>query len=104
MFAPRRRLQSGGAVAEFRRTQPNEQDAAGRVGFGHGFEALFARAQEEGELPSDIDAPEMAQMLQALVMDSILDWSGGHSDLGRVVAGPHRPPGRGAHAEPAQSA
>jgi AcrR family transcriptional regulator len=72
----------GRAVAEFRRTQPNEQDAAGRVGFGHGFEALFARAQEEGELPSDIDAPEMAQMLQTLVMDSILDWSAGHSDLG----------------------
>jgi hypothetical protein len=24
----------------------------------------------------------MAQMLQALVMDSILDWAAGHSDLG----------------------
>jgi AcrR family transcriptional regulator len=72
----------GRAVAEFRRTLPAELDAAGRVGFGHGFEALFARAREEGELPSDIDAAEMAQMLQTLVMDSILDWSAGHSDLG----------------------
>jgi AcrR family transcriptional regulator len=72
----------GRAVAEFRRTPPNELDAPGRVGFGHGFEALFARAQEEGELPSEIEPTEMAQMLQTLVMDSILDWAAGHSDLG----------------------
>jgi AcrR family transcriptional regulator len=75
----------GRAVAEFRRTPPDELAAAGRVGFAHGFETLFARAQEVGELSSTMEPAEMAQMLQALVMDSILDWSGGHSDLGAAL-------------------
>jgi AcrR family transcriptional regulator len=75
----------GRAVAEFRRTPPGEIDAAGRVGFAHGFESLFARAQEVGELPSNIEPAEIAQMLEALLMDSILDWSAGHSDLGTAL-------------------
>jgi AcrR family transcriptional regulator len=75
----------GRAVAEFRRTPPGEIDAGGRVGFSDGFETLFIRAQEVGEIPSNIEPAEMAQMLQALVMDSILDWSAGHSDLGAAL-------------------
>jgi AcrR family transcriptional regulator len=71
----------GRAVAEFRRTPSSELAAFGREGFGQGFTALFARAKDEGELAADIEPVEMAQMLQALVMDSILDWAAGHSDL-----------------------
>src|ERR1700722_17004407 len=38
---------AGRAVAEFRRTLPAERGATGKAGFGEGFEALFARAQEQ---------------------------------------------------------
>jgi AcrR family transcriptional regulator len=72
----------GRAVAEFRRTPPADLPPDRPPGFAYGFEALFARAQEEGELRSDVVPAEMAQMLVALVMDSILDWAAGHSDLG----------------------
>jgi AcrR family transcriptional regulator len=77
----------GRAVAEFRRTPPDELAAAGRVGLALAFETLFTRAQEVGELPTHIGSTEMGQMLQALVMDSILDWSSGHSDLGAALRG-----------------
>ncbi len=73
---------AGRSAAEFRRLPPSETAAKGRVGFGVAFEALFARAQESGEMPTDIESGEMGQMLVALVMDSILDWAAGHADLG----------------------
>jgi AcrR family transcriptional regulator len=77
----------GRAVAEFRRTPPAESSATDAAGLGQGFEALFARAQEQDELPEGIDPAEMAQMLQALVMDVILDWAAGHCDLGVALRG-----------------
>ena len=55
--------------------------ASGRAGFVSGFEAVFAHAQATGELPAEISSAEMAQMLQALVMDSIHDWALAHADL-----------------------
>jgi AcrR family transcriptional regulator len=75
----------GRSVAEFRRTPLDELIATGRIGFGQGLEALFTRAREVGELPGDIEASEMSQMLQALMMDSILDWAAGHSELGAAL-------------------
>jgi AcrR family transcriptional regulator len=74
----------GRAVAEFRRTPPADLPT-GRPGFDQGFEALFARAQEKGELRADVTPAEMAEMLVALVMDSILDWAAGHADLGGAL-------------------
>jgi AcrR family transcriptional regulator len=74
------------AVAEVRQ-DPRDLPTQAREGFEHGFEGLFARAQADGALPSDISSGEMAQMLQALVMDSILDWAAGHSDLGVSLRG-----------------
>jgi AcrR family transcriptional regulator len=71
----------GRAAAEFRRTPPTELAADGRVGFAQGLEPLFARGQEQGELLPSIKASEMGQMFQAVIMDTILDWSTGHSDL-----------------------
>ncbi len=75
----------GRAIAEFRRTTPAEDEAAGRAGFGEGLEALFAHAQDTGELPADIEAAEMAHMLVALAMDSMLDWTAGHAELGPAL-------------------
>jgi AcrR family transcriptional regulator len=74
----------GRAVAEFRRT-PLADLPPGRPGFDQGFEALFARAQEEGEVRADVVPREMADMLVALVMDSILDWAAGHTDLSAAL-------------------
>ena len=70
----------GRAVAEFRRTPPADLPP-GQPGFAQGFSALFARAQDEGEVRADVVPAEMAEMLVALVMDSILDWAAGHTDL-----------------------
>ena len=75
----------GRAVAEFRRTPPADLPPDRPPGFAHGFEALFAHAQEQGELRGDVVPGEMAEMLVALVMDSILDWASGHVDLGAAL-------------------
>jgi AcrR family transcriptional regulator len=79
----------GRAVAEFyRRPSALAAPAAGgpspghtRPAFADSFRSLFVRALENGELPCSTDPFEMATMLQALVMDSILDWSAGQADL-----------------------
>jgi AcrR family transcriptional regulator len=75
----------GKAVTEFRRSPRREAGSPGRAEFAQGFQALFTHGQEQGELPADIDPAEMAQMLQALVMDSILDWAAGKADLGPAL-------------------
>lgn len=69
------------SVSEFRRRPNSELTAGGRGGFARGFERVFAHAQEVGELPEDVEATEMAKILSALVMDSILDWTDSRSDL-----------------------
>ncbi len=71
----------GRAVAEFRRAPVEPAAGVGRAGIADGLNALFTRAQETGEMPADIESAEMAQMLVALVMDSILDWAAGYSEL-----------------------
>jgi hypothetical protein len=70
------------SVSEFRRMKGAEGVADGRKRFVDAFEEVFARARDEGELPPEADVGELAQMLQALVMDSILDWANGRADLG----------------------
>jgi AcrR family transcriptional regulator len=69
------------SVSEFQRRSPAELAADGRVGFAQGFELVFARAQEVGEVTLDVAASEMGNMLRALVMDSIADWTTSRSDL-----------------------
>ena len=69
------------SVAEFYSRPKSELAAPGRAGFGQGFELIFARAQEAGELPSTVEPSEIAKMLQAMVMDAVLDWALSHSDL-----------------------
>jgi AcrR family transcriptional regulator len=70
------------SIIEFRHVPSSGVPAgARRVGFYQGFELVFARAQEVGELPLGIEPSEIARILQALVMDSILDWTSTYSDL-----------------------
>jgi AcrR family transcriptional regulator len=69
------------SIAEFRHASASKGPAVGRVGFGQGFELLFARAQQVGEPPLGIEPSEIARILQAMVMDSILDWAATYSDL-----------------------
>jgi AcrR family transcriptional regulator len=69
------------SIAEFYRRPRSELASMGRVGFGQGFELIFAHAQETEELPSEVEPAEIARMLQAMVMDAILDWTASHSDL-----------------------
>jgi AcrR family transcriptional regulator len=75
----------GRSVTEFRRTPPDEIAAFGRLGFGHGLEQIVARAVATGELSPATDPVEISQILQALWMDSVLDWAAGHSDLAKSL-------------------
>jgi AcrR family transcriptional regulator len=69
------------AVTEFRRLADTELVGRGRADFGTGIEALMARGRATGRLPETTDTAELAQVLRALWMDSILDWAAGHSAL-----------------------
>lgn len=69
------------SVSEFGRRPTSGLVASGRPGFASAFEAVFAHAQVGGELPDDVAASEMAKILTALVMDSILEWTDTRSDL-----------------------
>ena len=69
--APREAV--GRVVAEFQRMPRTGQ----HVAFLDAFAAVFSRARDQGEVVSDLDPEEMGQMLEALVMDSILDWAVG---------------------------
>ncbi len=75
----------GRAAAEFRRNPIDWGDEVGRLDFASAFEALFARARETGELAEALDPAEAGQMLQALVMDSIVEHASGRADLGGAL-------------------
>jgi len=75
----------GRAVAEFRSSRAACSAEVGRAGMGEGFAALFARAIERGEIAPEVTPDELSQMLQALIMDSLLDWSRGGGDLGPAL-------------------
>ncbi|EFC85511.1 TetR/AcrR family transcriptional regulator [Parafrankia sp. EUN1f] len=64
------------ALAEFRRPNRSASSYEGPA-FAEAFEKLFAKAQEKGEVTGQIEASEMAQILEALVVDSIMEWSQG---------------------------
>jgi AcrR family transcriptional regulator len=68
------------ALAEFRRHRRSEVDGnSGGPEFAEAFEALFVRAQKEGELTDKVEPAEMAQILEALVVDSLMEWAQGRS-------------------------
>lgn len=66
------------SVAEFQKARrPGTEAPTDRVRIADAFAAVFSWAQSRGDLPAQPDAHEMAQMLEALVMDSILHWAAG---------------------------
>ena len=68
----------GRAMSEFARPRrPGEEYPPGQPSFAQALEMLFARAQEEGEVTDKVDPPEMAQIIEALYLDCLMEWSQG---------------------------
>ena len=68
----------GRAMAEFRRPRrPGDEPPSSNPSFAQALEMLFARAREEGEVTGKVDPAEMAQIVEALYMESLREWSQG---------------------------
>jgi AcrR family transcriptional regulator len=68
----------GRAMSEFQRLRrPGDELPARQPSFGSALEILFTRAQEEGEVTDKVDPSEMAQIVEALYVDSLREWSQG---------------------------
>jgi AcrR family transcriptional regulator len=68
----------GRAMSEFMRLRrPADELPARQPSFSQALEILFTRAQEEGEVTDMVDPPEMAQIVEALYIDSLREWSQG---------------------------
>ncbi|ADP83275.1 TetR/AcrR family transcriptional regulator [Pseudofrankia inefficax] len=66
------------ALAEFRRPRRSDSETPSFTpAFAEAFEVLFERAQKEGEVTDQVEPAEMAQIVEALVVDSLLEWAGG---------------------------
>lgn len=63
----------GRAVAEFRRRR-DDQLPGGRPAISDGLEMIFRAALERGELGGQVDARELAEITQAVVMETLIDW------------------------------
>lgn len=74
----------GRAVSEFRRRRP-DQLPGGRPSIADGFELLYGAAMERTELDGEVDARELAEMTQAVIMETLLDWAGGRMDLTKTL-------------------
>ena len=69
------------AVSQMYQFLADEAAGPGRPSFSGAFKVLFATAVEAGELPSDTDPAELAEMLQSLSMNSVMEWAVGQEDL-----------------------
>ncbi|GAA3226655.1 helix-turn-helix domain-containing protein [Actinocorallia longicatena] len=68
----------GRAMSEFLRPRkPGDEPPASFPSFGQALEILFARAVEVGEVTDAVEPGEMAQIIEALYVDSIMEWSKG---------------------------
>jgi AcrR family transcriptional regulator len=68
----------GRAMAEFRRPRrPGDEPPSSNPSFAQALEMLFARAREEGEVTDKVDPAEMAQIVAALYVESLREWSQG---------------------------
>ncbi|MBL7502265.1 helix-turn-helix transcriptional regulator [Frankia sp. CNm7] len=66
------------ALAEFRRPRrPDTEVPAPGPAFAEAFEVLFERAQKEGEVTDQVEPAEMAQIIEALALDTVLEWATG---------------------------
>ena len=67
------------AAAEFSRRQhdrPTRPDGTAR--FGDAFRAVVAYAVERGDLPPSVDVDDLADLLEAATMDTLLRWAATH--------------------------
>jgi AcrR family transcriptional regulator len=71
----------GRALAEFRRPPRPEAEPPSGPMFREAFEPLFARAQDKAEVTVQVKPHEMALILEAVVLESIVDWSRGATKL-----------------------
>jgi AcrR family transcriptional regulator len=69
------------AVSQMYQFLADEAAGPGRLSFSAAFKVVFAAAVEAGELPSDTDPVELAEMLQSLSMSSVMEWAVGQEDL-----------------------
>lgn len=68
----------GRAMAEFQRPRRPEDEPPPRFpSFGQALEVLFDRARDVGEVTSELEPAEMAQIIEALYVDCLLEWSKG---------------------------
>jgi AcrR family transcriptional regulator len=68
----------GRAMSEFRRARrPGDEPPPRAPSFAQALESLFTRVQEEGEVTGKVDPSEMAQIVEALYMDCLREWSQG---------------------------
>jgi AcrR family transcriptional regulator len=68
----------GRAINEFQRSRrPGDELPARLPAFAQALETVFARAQDEGEVTDKVDPTEMAQIVEALYVDSLREWSQG---------------------------
>jgi AcrR family transcriptional regulator len=68
----------GRAMAEFQRPRkPGDEPPSSFPSFGQALEILFARALEDGEVTDQVEPAEMAQIIEALYVDCMLEWSKG---------------------------
>jgi len=64
----------GRAMSEFLRPRrPGDEP----LSFAQALEMLFVRAREEGEVTDQVDPAEMAQIVEALYTDCLMEWSQG---------------------------
>ncbi len=65
-------------MSEFTRPRrPGAEPASSDPSFARALEILFARARDEGEVTDQVDPAEMAQIVEALFVDSLMEWSQG---------------------------
>jgi AcrR family transcriptional regulator len=68
----------GRAISEFLRPRrPGDEPPSLSPSFAEALEIVFTRAQEEGEVTDKVDPSEMAQIVEALYLDSLRGWSSG---------------------------
>jgi len=68
----------GRVMSEFNRPRrPGIEPPSGDPSFAQALEMLFARAQGQGEVTGKVDPSEMAQIVEALFVDSLMEWSQG---------------------------
>jgi AcrR family transcriptional regulator len=71
-------LAVGRAMSEFHRPhRPGAKPPASLLSFADALGLVFERAQEQGEVTGQVEAGEMAQIVEALFVDSLMEWAQG---------------------------